>query len=253
MTLSLQTWHERFQKQARWTQPLRSYLYNLAKIEQAQRVMEIGCGSGAILGELSQFTEAVIYGLDIDANYLDMAMRNTQDALLLQADAHYLPLAPSSFDLVLCHFLLLWVNDPDRVLKEMARITHPGGYVCALAEPDYGARINSRIALPILVKTGPRALRSQGANPEIGRQLRGLLTNAGLVEVVSGVLGGQWKLPFDHEEWESEWEVLEADLANFPDFQALKDELKAQDQHAWTSGERILFVPTFYAWGKVPG
>ena len=253
MTLSLQTWHERFQKQARWTQPLRSHLYSLAKIEQAQRVMEIGCGSGAILGELSQFTEAVVYGLDIDANYLDMAMRNTRGTLLLQADAHYLPLAPSSFDLILCHFLLLWVNDPDRVLKEMARITRPGGYVCAMAEPDYGARIDFPDSLTNLGQNQTHALRLQGANPEIGRQLRGLLTKAGLVEVVAGVLGGQWKLPFDDEEWESEWEVLEADLTNFPDFQATKDELKARDQYAWASGERILFVPTFYAWGKVPG
>lgn len=252
MALSLQTWHERFQKQARWTQSLRNYLYSLVKIQSSRVVLEVGCGSGAILGELSQLTEAKIFGLDIDGNYLSLAMRNSPDTRLLQADAHALPLVTSSFDLSLCHFLLLWVSDPDQVVKEMARITRPGGYVCALAEPDYGGRIDFPDSLASLGRNQTRALRLQGANPEIGRHLRGLLTKAGLVEVVAGVLGGQWKLPVDTDEWESEWEVLEADLTEFPDVRATIEEQKAQDQFAWESGERILYVPTFYAWGKVP-
>ena len=252
MALSKQAWHNRFLKQARWTQSLRNHLYRQAKIDQAQRVLEVGCGSGAVLGELSHYTGAMIFGLDIDPTYLSVAMRNTRDTILFQADAHHIPIASSNFDLSFCHFLLLWVNDSLQVLREMVRVTRPGGFVCALAEPDYGGRIDFPTELANLGQSQTQALRRQGAHPEIGRQLRSLLTSAGLVEVVSGVLGGKWELPFDQEEWDSEWEILEADLGSNPEFQASKHKQKAQDLIAWTSGERILYVPTFYAWGIVP-
>jgi len=253
MTLSLQAWHSRFVNQARWTQSLRSHLYKLAKIDQAKGVLEVGCGSGAVLHELPQFTRADIFGLDIDVRFLRMAMRSIGDIQLIHADAHQLPLAPDSFDMTFCHFLLLWVTDPNQVLKEMVRVTRPGGYVCALAEPDYGGRIDFPAMLASLGQRQTQALRAQGANPEIGRQLRSLLTNVGLMNVVSGVLGGQWELPFREEEWASEWNVLEADLSHNPDFQATKQKQKAQDQTAWADGTRILYVPMFYGWGIVPG
>lgn len=252
MTLSAEEWHQRFENQALWTQSLRSHLYNLTKIESAKRVIEIGCGSGAVLRELLHFTDADIYGLDINEDYLKLAMRNTQHSKLILADAHSLPITPDSIDFSFCHYLLMWVDDPLRVLQEMKRITRPGGCVCALAEPDYGGRIDFPKDLANLGNHQTKALMSQGANPEIGRQLRGLLTNVGLVEVVAGVLGGQWKLPFDREGWESEWKVLESDLVEVRDFQLNKNKQKAKDHLSWALGERILYVPTFYAWGRVP-
>jgi hypothetical protein len=73
------------------------------------------------------------------------------------------------------------------------------------------------------------------------------------------VLGGQWSLPPSLEELESEWQVLEADLntttaalqveaANL-DFERLKQ----IEREALRQGERVLYVPTFYAFGLVPG
>lgn len=252
MAMSLSEWHNRFENQARWTQPLRNHLYRQIKIEQASRVIEVGCGSGVILRELQHFSEPLVFGMDINAEMLNLAMRNIRFPVLFQADAHQFPISTACFDITLCHFLLLWVYDPQQVIREMKRITRPGGFVCVLAEPDYGGRIDFPVDLVDLGKNQAHALQSQGANPEIGRQLRGLLTDEGLIDVIAGVLGGQWRLPFDQEEWELEWDVLEYDLVDDPDFIARKGELKAQDQAAWAEGVRVLYVPTFYAWGKVP-
>jgi SAM-dependent methyltransferase len=253
MAFTKQKWHHRFQEQARWTQSLRYYIYQQITLRQAKSVLEVGCGSGAILDELPRFTHAKIYGLDIDFGFLSMATRNAEGIDLIQSDAHFIPTAAASYDVSLCHFVLLWVNKPGQVIREMVRVTKPGGFVCMLAEPDYGGRIDFPDPFMIIGKHQTLALQAQGANPFMGRQIRSLLTKAGLIEVFCGLLGGQWKMPYTPEEWSSEWEILESDLIGDPYFQANKDYLKVQDKIAWSTGERVLFVPTFYGWGKVPG
>jgi ubiquinone/menaquinone biosynthesis C-methylase UbiE len=42
-------WHNRFLQQAGWTRDLRTYLFAQAGIERARRVLEVGCGTGAVL------------------------------------------------------------------------------------------------------------------------------------------------------------------------------------------------------------
>ena len=53
MPLTPLDWHDRFSLQARWTRELRHYLYKRAGLEAARRVLEVGCGSGVVLGELA--------------------------------------------------------------------------------------------------------------------------------------------------------------------------------------------------------
>lgn len=252
MTLSKPEWHQRYKEQAYWTQAIREYLFSLVHLDCAKRVVEIGCGSGAVLEDLSRFTKPVFFGLDIDSEAIILAMRNTPFVDFINGDAHQLPLASSSFDLTFCHFLLLWVGHPLQVLHEMIRITTSGGYVCIFAEPDYGGRIDFPDHLSLLGKMQSESLISQGANPYIGRQLRGLLAKAGLEDIVTGVLGGQWGVDFNRKKWESEWNVLISDLMYDSVIQVNVNEVKTQDHKAWVSGERVLYVPTFYGWGKVP-
>jgi hypothetical protein len=141
------------------------------------------------------------------------------------------------------------VVNPLQVLKEMRRVCRGGGSLLALAEPDYGGRIDYPQALDKLGKLQTHALRSQGADPEIGRKLRGIFTQAGLCVLETGVLGGQWRSQPPQDEWELEWQVLTHDLGKKLSFEEWQ-ELKATDYQAYQSGSRVLYVPTFYAWGK---
>ncbi len=243
--------HARYQQQARWTADLRRYLYRQAGLARARRALEVGCGSGAILGELAAQLPLAV-GLDLDRAVLALAQVNAAGAPLTAGDAHTLPFAAASFDLSLCHFLLLWVADPLGVLREMKRVTRPGGWVLALAEPDYGGRVDFPEALATLGLWQRESLQRQGADPLMGRKLAMLFHRAGLESVETGALGGQWRGAPDWDQWQLEWAVLESDLEKtFPDFESRKV-LKAIDQSAYQSGERVLFVPTFYAAGRVP-
>jgi SAM-dependent methyltransferase len=214
-------------------------------------VLEVGCGTGALLGELPSRTSAHLHGLDIDLPSLEYARENLPRVNLTGGDAHTLPYSSQSFDLVFCHFLLLWVARPEKVVREMVRITHPGGALLLTAEPDYGGRIDHPEELAVLGGWQQKALVRQGADPEMGRRLASLLAAANLEDVETGVLGGRWLEAPSPGERKLEWLVLESDLDGIVDPHELQ-RLHDLEEQAWENGERVLFVPTFYAWGRVP-
>ncbi len=255
MILSPPEWHTRFTQQARWTQNLRNYLYEHVNLHGARRVLEVGSGTGVIAGEVSTISHSSVYGLDINPLHLREAMRNAPEVSNVQGDAHQLPFPEGAFDLTLSHFLLLWVDDPLLVVQEMARVTRPGGAVLSLAEPDYGGRIDYPHELERLGKLQTTALHHQGADPFIGRKLRSVFTSAGLISIETGVLGGQWSGRVPVEDRELELRVLLSDLEHIPNQRDSKEirRLLKLDRAFWERGERVLFVPTFYAWGRVPG
>ncbi len=138
-------WHSRFLQQAGWTKDLRDYLFEHAGLMNAHRVLEVGCGTGAILSAL--LTPAVVHGLDMDRLRLLDARGHVPSSKLACGNALSLPYVSGIFDITFCHFLMLWVRQPLLALSEMKRVTRPGGAVLALAEPDYTSRVDRPAAL----------------------------------------------------------------------------------------------------------
>ena len=250
MALDLATWHARFRQQAGWTRELRQTLLRRSGMAQARSVLEVGAATGALTGELSLDWQARVFGLDLEWTRLAYARLRDQRTCFAQADAHFLPFRSGSFDLSLCHFLLLWVRDPAGAVSEMRRVTRPGGFVLALAEPDYGSRIDFPNSLAEIGRAQRAALIAQGANPDIGRELGRLFVLAALGEVEVGVLGAQWAGPPSRADFDMEWSVLEDDLQASPTAE-VRERLRMLDWTARERGERILYVPTFYAIGRV--
>ena len=239
--------HDWFAVQAGWSRATRTWLYRQARLSRARTVLEVGCGSGVILRELTRLGPARVVGLDLDAALLFFARRTVPGATLLRGDGQALPFADGTFDIVLCHYLLLWLDDPAQGVREMARVVRRGGAVLACAEPDYGGRIDHPPEMSELGRLQTEALRRQGANPEIGRRLGELFTAAGL-RVTVGVMGGQWKSEQRSDAaFEAEWAVRRHDLETLPEEQLQR--LYETDRRALQAGRRTLFVPTFYAWG----
>jgi len=240
-------WHTRYAQQANWTRGLRSYIFEKVGLANARRVLEVGCGTGAILSEVSK--RPVLYGLDIDPAALTECHVNAPDALLIQGNALQLPYPDKSFDIVYSHFLLLWVRQPLQAVLEMKRVTRSGGYVIAFAEPDYVNRVDAPDELIPLGKWQTESLLRQGADPSLGARLAGLFFKAGINIVETGTIQSQGSEP-SADEWEIEWDVIESDLAGWvpgADIQKMKNlDKKAREQKA-----RVLHVPTHFAWGRV--
>lgn len=249
MPLSASQWHQRFQQQAAWTESVRGYLLAQAGLPAQARILEVGCGSGVITAALNGYAHGNVYGLDLNREFLALAGSHDPLTRFTCGDARDLPFATATFDAVVCHYFLLWVAQPAAALAEMVRVTRPSGAVIACAEPDYGGRIDYPAQFAEIGRLQSAALREQGADPEMGRKLSGLFHAAGLHDIASGLLGGQWKNPPAPEPMALEWDVIQADLGGKIPQERL-DQLREEDAAAWQSGERVLFVPTFYAIGR---
>jgi ubiquinone/menaquinone biosynthesis C-methylase UbiE len=248
--MALYNWHNRYQQQARWTSQLRHYLYSKVQVNQANRVLEVGCGTGVILSDPPLKIIQAKFGLDINENHLRQAKQVIPDSLLCAGDGLMLPFPASCFGITICHFFLLWVNDPGSAIREMIRVTRKGGYILAMAEPDYGGRIDFPEKFMWIGQLQGRALENQGAHPEIGRQLSSLFGKNGLNNIECGVMGGQWIHPDDVESIENEWDVLQQDLGGLIPANVFT-QFKELDVLSWEKRERTIFVPTFYALGQV--
>jgi SAM-dependent methyltransferase len=104
----------------------------LALARGAERVLELGCGTGRLL---SRTGARVRVGIDISQNMLARARQRRLH--LAAADAELLPFAPQSFDAILAGKGVFRYLDYERAFAECARVLRPGGW---LAVHQYAAR-----------------------------------------------------------------------------------------------------------------
>lgn len=242
-------WERQFARQADWTRATRIHLYRRANLLRARRVLDVGSGTGVVTEEVAARTTGHVIGIDIDPVMVTYAQTRGGRAEYRLGDAHDLPFSEGWFDVTLCHFLLLWCRDPARVAQEMVRVTRSGGTILVCAEPDYGGRIDYP-DLP-LGCWQREALCREGADPYMGRKLRCLFAPLPSVRSVEvGLIPGLWDIPVLHAEFEAEWALWERTLAGFVPSHKLA-RVKAADWKAVELGERLAFIPVFYALVRV--
>ena len=106
------------------------------------KLLDIGCGSGAITAELSK---AVCFACGIDRDPSELPKGSTNPSLsFMVADGCNLPLSTSSFDILVLNYVYEHVRVPSQLLSEAHRVLKPGGtayFTCpnrfALIEPHY--------------------------------------------------------------------------------------------------------------------
>jgi SAM-dependent methyltransferase len=242
--MTLEEWDRQFSRQADWTRATRTHLYRRANLLRAGRVLDVGSGTGAVTEELAARTGGQVVGVDLDPAMVAFAQQRRARAEYRSADAHDLPFRAACSDVTVCHFLLLWCRDPARVAREMVRVTRPGGAVLVCAEPDYGGRIDHP-DLP-LGEWQAEALRREGADPCLGRKLRGLFALPSVRSVEVGLIPGLWDAATLRAEFDAEWALWERSLVGLVPAGELA-RVKAADLAAIEAGERLAFVPVFYA------
>src|SRR5205085_9495715 len=94
-------------------------------------------------------------------------------------DAHRLELPDGAFDVVFAHTLLSHVADPVAVLREMARVTRPGGAL-AVFDGDFASWSWSHPDPALAVAMNEALIATVVANPLLMRQMPRLLRDLGL-------------------------------------------------------------------------
>jgi demethylmenaquinone methyltransferase/2-methoxy-6-polyprenyl-1,4-benzoquinol methylase len=96
------------------------------------RVLDVAAGTGLVTAELARRGFSVT-GLDQSPEMLAVARRRLGGEVpLVEAGAEALPFATATFDHLTFTYLLRYVDDPGRVLRELARVVRPGGTVASL-------------------------------------------------------------------------------------------------------------------------
>jgi SAM-dependent methyltransferase len=89
-------------------------------------VLVDGCGVGMYVRALFPYAEQ-LYGIDVEAEHLELAAQTAPSARLQLAVAEQLPYVDNAFDLVLSHEVLEHVHDDRQAAAEIARVLRPGG------------------------------------------------------------------------------------------------------------------------------
>ncbi|HEX4090147.1 MAG TPA: methyltransferase domain-containing protein [Trebonia sp.] len=139
---------------------LQARVIDLAAPAPGQTVVDVGCGNGAYLAELARrgFAGRVL-GLDMSSGMLTAARDRLAavgspasaepggGAALLAADATALPLRDGAADLTLALHMLYHVPDPSRAVRELRRVTRPGGrVVIVLNDGDHLRELRAIVA-----------------------------------------------------------------------------------------------------------
>ena len=109
-------------------------LQSLALDLAAQKILEVGCGTGRWLADLRQHTSH-LYGLDLSYGMLKQAHHRDCYLYLLQGRAEQLPFPSGRFDLIYCINAIHHFNQPDVFIYEAFRLLQPAG-ACAVIGMD---------------------------------------------------------------------------------------------------------------------
>lgn len=183
-----------------------SYDRLAARIPRDARVLDLGCGDGALLARLGP------RAIGVDLSRPELALARARATAVVEARAQALPFARGAFDIVACHLAWMLFEHPERVVGELARVLAPGGSVLAVlgggpvAEPaeDDAFRIflelirQRAVALPLAATArGEAGWHAVFAGWDLAPWERHELVLDGSLDEVWAFLAASYELPAD--------------------------------------------------------
>lgn len=175
---------------ARRLAEVRQVGFNRLRLQPGAVVLDVGCGAGEVCVELAERVGPTgrVAGLDLSETMIQAARAAAERAgrpVEFQVGTAYeLPFADATFDAVRAERVLQHLETPEAALREMVRVTRPGGRIVVF-DPDHGQLTLSLDVSPHrrVFEATRRSLLQMIVNPHSGTRLRNQLTRAGLEEV----------------------------------------------------------------------
>ncbi|MFC5380803.1 demethylmenaquinone methyltransferase [Aquipuribacter nitratireducens] len=143
----------------------RRLVTRLLDLQRGERVLDLAAGTGTSTEPFAALGARAV-ACDFSLGMLHVGRRRRPDLSFLAGDATRLPFADATFDAVTISFGLRNVVDPDAGLREMLRVTRPGGrlVVCEFSHPTWAPfrHVYDRYLLSVL----PAVARRAASNPE---------------------------------------------------------------------------------------
>ncbi|MFD7401748.1 methyltransferase domain-containing protein [Streptomyces sp. NPDC059866] len=204
--------HESVLRSHTWRTAANSAAYLLGSLQPHMKILDVGCGPGTITADLAALVpDGHVTGVDSAPDILDRARataaeRGLTNADFAVADVHALDFPDDTFCVVHAHQVLQHVGDPVQALREMRRVTKPGGLIAA-RDSDYAA-MTWHPASPGLddwLDLYRRVARANGGEPDAGRRLKSWALQAGLTDITA--TSGTWTFstPEEREWWSGLW------------------------------------------------
>lgn len=215
------------------------------------RLLDVGAGPGSITVDFAGVV-AHVTATEINDGALKLSRdlaesRGLTNVAFSVEDVHDLSFDDDSFDVAHAHQVLQHVGDPVQALREMRRVTVPGGIV-AVRDADY-AGFHWFPVLPELdrwLDLYRRAARENGGEPDAGRRLLAWARAAGLTDITATASTWCYATPQDRAWWGGLWadrildsalakQVTDSGMASREELQSISEAWSrwAQDGDGW--------------------
>jgi SAM-dependent methyltransferase len=188
-----------------FSRQLAPQMADLAGVMEGRRVLDVGCGTGALTGELVRRVGAAsVSAVDPSADFVAAARARYPGVDVRVSSAEALPFADRSFDATCAQLVVHFMTDPVRGIAEMARVTRHAGAVVACVW-DHGGESPLGPFWHAAHEVVPGADDQQGRAGVREGHLAELFRAAGLADVRSGSI----RATVVHGTFEEWWSIFE--------------------------------------------
>lgn len=188
----------------RYAPTLAAAFADAARVTSGMRVVDVGCGPGGLTRELSRRVGAEnVAAIDPAPQFVAVCRERHRGADVREGVAEELPWSDGEFDATLSSLVIGFMRDADRGVREMARVTRPGGTVAAcMWDTTAGGMTMLRVFWNAVRDLEPSVEGERRLAGTVEGDIVARFQRAGLVDVVGSALIAR----ADYADFDDLWE-----------------------------------------------